>query len=81
MLRRTAELLHPDGVAVVELDPPGIGIACDTLRFETESAVGEWFHWARVGVDAVADVATAAGMTLLEVAEVAGRFIATIAAA
>jgi SAM-dependent methyltransferase len=79
VLRRSAELLHAGGIAVVELDPPGTGIACDSLRFQTESAVGEWFHWARVGVDAIADVATAAGMMLLEVAEVAGRFVATIA--
>jgi len=66
---------------VVEIDRPGTGVTHADLRFQTENAVGEWFRWARVGVDAIADVATGAGMTLLEVAEVAGRFMATIAAA
>lgn len=80
VLRRAAELLAPGGVAVVELEPPGHGVAYSTLRIETENAVGEWFHWAHIGVDAVADVAASAGMQLLEVAEAAGRFIATVGA-
>jgi len=81
VLRRAGELLRPGGLAVVEIDRPGTGVTHADLRFQTENAVGEWFRWARVGVDAIADVAAGAGMTLLEVAEVAGRFIATIAAA
>jgi len=81
VLRRAGELLRPGGLAVVEIDRPGTGVTHADLRFQTENAVGEWFRWARVGVDTIADVAAGAGMTLLEVAEVAGRFIATIAAA
>jgi len=81
VLRRAGELLRPGGLAVVEIDLPGTGVTHADLRFQTENAVGEWFRWARVGVDAIADVAAGAGMTLREVAEVAGRFIATIAAA
>ncbi|MDQ2722324.1 MAG: class I SAM-dependent methyltransferase [Actinomycetota bacterium] len=80
VLRRAGELLRAGGLAVVEIDRPGTGLRYADLRFQTENAVGEWFRWARVGVDAIAEVAAAAGMTLLEVAEVAGRFIATIAA-
>lgn len=80
VLRRARQLLHPGGRAVVEVGSPGTRIDHSTLRFETEQAVGEWFQWARVGVDAIADVAAKAEMTLLEVVEVADRFIATVAA-
>lgn len=80
VLHRAGQLLRPGGKAVVELDAPGCGVDRAALRFETESAVGDWFHWARVGVDAIADVAAKAEMALLGVVEVAGRFIATIAA-
>jgi len=71
LLRRARELLRPDGVILVELDPPSTGV-----RLETEHTVGEWFAWARVGVDDAAGLAASAALRLLEVTEVHGRFIA-----
>ncbi|WP_241249326.1 class I SAM-dependent methyltransferase [Rhodococcus sp. X156] len=80
VLRRAAALLQPGGLAVVEVDGPGVGTPCTRLRMETETAVGEWFHWARLGVDAVQHVAMAAGLRLHDVQEAAGHFIAILAA-
>jgi len=39
------------------------------------NTVGEWFAWARVGVDDAAGLAHAAGLRLLEVTEVHGRYL------
>ena len=75
LLRRARELLRPDGVILVELDPPCTGVGWEYLRLETEHTVGEWFAWARVGVDDAAGLAHAAGLRLLEVTEVHGRYI------
>lgn len=80
VLRRAAALLRPGGVAVVEVDGPGVGRHCARLRMETENAVGEWFHWGRLGLDAVQHVASAAGLRLHDVQEAAGHYIAILAA-
>jgi len=77
MLARTRLLLAPTGVAIVEFARPGTEVRSRQIRLETScgSRVGEWFPWARVGVDRAAEVAAAAGLALLTTAEVAGRHI------
>jgi SAM-dependent methyltransferase len=62
VLERTRELLAPGGVAVVELDPPGVRTERTRVRLEARGAVSEWFPWARAGVDGIAGLATAAGL-------------------
>jgi SAM-dependent methyltransferase len=62
LLRRLAALLAPGGVVLAELDKPGIGVVRDRVRLETGDAASHWFHWARVGAEAIAIPAGAAGL-------------------
>jgi SAM-dependent methyltransferase len=62
LLRRLGALLSPGGFVLAELDTPGIGVVRDRVRLETGDAVSDWFHWARVGAEAIAIPAGAAGL-------------------
>ena len=61
LLRRLAGLLAPGGAVLVELDPPGVGVARERVRLEDGARASEWFAWARVGADAVAGPARRGG--------------------
>ncbi|HEV8561955.1 MAG TPA: class I SAM-dependent methyltransferase [Actinophytocola sp.] len=74
LLRRLAELLHRDGSALVELDPPGRGLHRSHVRV----AGSAWFDWAWLGVDALPDAAAQAGMAARWVREQAGRWFAEL---
>ncbi|MGW4768712.1 methyltransferase domain-containing protein [Nocardia sp. NPDC004278] len=75
ILTRAGELLARDGIAVVEFARPGTGVVSHPIRLETRTRVGEWFPWARVGVDRAEDLAVAAGFRVLAAMEVSGRYI------
>jgi SAM-dependent methyltransferase len=63
LLRRVSELLAPGGTALVEVDPPGIGVRSGSVRLSTPDADGaDWFDWAWLGADAVAATAARAGL-------------------
>ncbi len=74
VLRRARELLGVEGIVLAELDPPCTGVRREHLRLEIEHSVGAWFPWAQVGTDAAADLATAAGLRLLDITRVQERF-------
>ncbi|ASF12559.1 hypothetical protein NBRGN_016_02200 [Nocardia brasiliensis NBRC 14402] len=76
ILRRTASLLMPGGVAVVEFGRPGTGSATRQLRVESRAHVGCWFPWATVSIDHAADLARGTGFRVLDTADVGGRHIA-----
>ncbi|MGX1773119.1 methyltransferase domain-containing protein [Nocardia brasiliensis] len=76
ILRRTASLLMPGGVAVVEFGRPGTGSATRQLRIESRTQVGRWFPWATVSIDQAADLARNTGFRVVDTAEVGGRHIA-----
>lgn len=76
ILTRAKNLLARDGIAVVEFARPGTGMVTRTIRLETRTRAGEWFPWARVGIDLVDEVAAAAGLRVLTTANVHGRHIA-----
>ncbi|MFR9751462.1 methyltransferase domain-containing protein [Nocardia sp. 004] len=76
LLDRTRDLLTIGGVAVVEFDRPGTGIARQQLRLETKNSAGPWFPWAYVGIEYAEALAEATGFRLRATAEVAGRHIA-----
>jgi SAM-dependent methyltransferase len=61
LLRRVFQLLAPDGRAMVELEPPGRATRQDRVRIEG----GAWFPWAWLGIDALADLAGAASLTVV----------------
>jgi SAM-dependent methyltransferase len=62
LLARLATLLVHGGTVLAELDPPGSGVVRGRVRIEDGATVGNWFAWARVGVDAVDGPACAAGL-------------------
>ncbi len=69
LLRRLAELVCPDGTAVVEVDPPGHRCRLDRVRLVgPDGDAGPWFDWAWVGADAIAELAHDAGFTSCEIA-------------
>jgi SAM-dependent methyltransferase len=60
--RRAAELIAPGGSIIIELDS---GIDClwsGAARVETRTSHGEWFPWARVGIDYASTLARSAGL-------------------
>jgi SAM-dependent methyltransferase len=75
LLQRTRELLAPGGCALVELDPPGAGTFVTRIRLEAPGVVSEWFGWARVGVDGIGELASAAGFSVEELRCVGGRWL------
>jgi SAM-dependent methyltransferase len=67
LLRRVRRLLDPGGSALVELNRRG-GLWRGPARLvAADGSSGGWFPWAQVGLDAIADVATAAGLELARV--------------
>jgi hypothetical protein len=62
LLARLEGLLATGGTVLAELDPPGTGAVCKRVRIEDGELVGNWFAWARVGVDAIDGPARAAGL-------------------
>jgi SAM-dependent methyltransferase len=62
LLRRLSALLAPRGIVLVELDPPGIGVVRGRVRLEAGATASGWFAWARVGAEAIATPARAAGL-------------------
>jgi SAM-dependent methyltransferase len=66
LLRRIASLLAPGGEVLVELAPPGAGVAIRRMRLEHGGARSAWFQWAFVAVDAVEGPARQAGLEVVE---------------
>jgi SAM-dependent methyltransferase len=62
LLRRLARLLARGGCVLLELEPPGVGVRRCRVRLEDGEATSDWFAWARVGADAIAIPARAAGL-------------------
>ncbi|MBW4780665.1 class I SAM-dependent methyltransferase [Rhodococcus fascians] len=77
LLRRAADLLAPHGAIIAEVDEPSdSGIRHRTVRWETDTMVGDWFAWSSVSADATADLARAAGLQMVDVAPIDGRWFA-----
>ncbi|MDN5760719.1 MAG: class I SAM-dependent methyltransferase [Microlunatus sp.] len=67
------ELLAPGGTVLVDLGPPGQGLHITTARLVGSRGTGAWFDWALLGVDALAPVAAAAGLRVLDWWQVEGE--------
>jgi SAM-dependent methyltransferase len=78
LLKRTRELLAPEGTALVELDPPGRPTLRTRIRLEAHGVVSEWFAWARVGVDGIEALAAGAGFERTGLLAVEERWIAVL---
>ena len=62
LLGRARELLAHGGAVLAELDPPGAWTGMTRVRLEAPGIVSEWFPWAQVSVETVAEVAAEAGL-------------------
>ncbi|ORM30593.1 hypothetical protein [Williamsia sp. 1135] len=60
--RRASELIAAGGSIIVELDCGLAGLWRGAARVETESSYGEWFPWARVGIDYACELAETVGL-------------------
>jgi SAM-dependent methyltransferase len=78
LLRRARQLLHAEGVVVVEVDASSRGVAREYRRWETHHSVGKWFPWAHVGSDAISALAESAGFLLVSAVHVADRLIVAL---
>jgi uncharacterized protein len=64
LLRRCAALLRPGGTVLVELDPPGAGRWQGQAAILSERSRSQTLRWARLGVEAVHQVAADARLTV-----------------
>lgn len=78
LLRRVHELLAPAGRVVVDLDPPGIGLATHWARLRTDVADSHPFRWAVVGADAIESLADAAGFDVSGTHQTDDRWFAVL---
>ncbi|MDJ0359450.1 methyltransferase domain-containing protein [Rhodococcus sp. H29-C3] len=79
LLRRAAELIRPDGAVIAEVHAPGAAeVQPQTVRWETDTMVGDWFAWASVSANATYAIAHAAGLAVVDIAPIHGRFFARL---
>jgi SAM-dependent methyltransferase len=81
LLRRVGELLAPQGLALVEVGPPGTPLRREQVRLRHAGPAGARFPWAYVGADHICDVAGAAGLGDVRIWTVDGRWFAAIGCA
>lgn len=80
VLQRAAEMLAPQGIVIVEVDPRPLAVSHEMLRWETTDHTSPWFRWSRVGAGALGTVADAAGLLVTDVRRIHSRMIAVLAA-
>ncbi|WP_370614556.1 methyltransferase domain-containing protein [Mumia qirimensis] len=78
LLRRVAELLHPRGTLLAEVEPHGTASRTHWVRLRVRGCESAPFPWARVSIVGVTDVAHRAGMVVRAVHEHDGRHVAVI---
>ncbi len=66
LLARVRELLAADGMALVEVEPPGAGLAPCRVRFEIAGVPGPWFDWIAIDALGLDAVCTGADLRVLE---------------
>jgi SAM-dependent methyltransferase len=80
LLRRVRELLGRGGTALVEVEPPGIGMRRQRVRVRGDDGFGDvWFAWAWVGAEAIEETAGQARLSTRWVRERDGRWFAELA--
>jgi SAM-dependent methyltransferase len=74
LLRRCRDLLTDDGDLLVEIDPPGHRSWSGRMTLSWDDDISEPFPWATLGMDDVHDVASRAGLRIVEVWTEADRW-------
>ena len=78
LLTRLSDVLVPGGKVIAEVAEHGAGFVRDRRRLRVDGRLSAHFAWAVVGLDAIADVAGSAGMTVVSSQSVGGRHAATL---
>ncbi len=78
LLRRSAELLDPNGRVVCDLSGPGTGLRVHSARLVARGRRSEAFPWAQVGPEAIGPLAADAGLGVVQVQERHGRWFAVL---
>ena len=76
LLGRCATLVRTGGRVLVEVEPPGTTSGPLRVRLQSGDDASGWFPWARVAVDAFADLARQAGLCPLGAETAGGRWFA-----
>ena len=78
LLRRVTALLSPRGNVLVELAGDGTLCIHHGMHLQVGDRASGCFDWATVGVDAIVDVAGAAGLRVAGLVSAAGRHVAIL---
>ena len=79
LLTRLRRLLRAEGTILCEIDPPGWPTRSELVAVEDASGRrSEWFAWSRVGADAIAELASRAGLAVADGWTDRGRFFAAL---
>ena len=79
LLARVGEVLVPGGRVIAEVAGHGTGLVRERRRLRVDGRLSAPFEWAVVGLDAIADVAEAAGLHVVSTQSAGGRHTATMA--
>lgn len=78
LLERVGSLMAPDGIALVEADPPGSTTNLTEARVDAHGVLGPWFPWAWVAADRLDEFAASAGLALSGWLRPDGRWVARL---
>lgn len=78
LLERLCGLMHPGGVVLAELGPPGSGTGEARARLETDGESSGWFPWARVAAGELGGLASASGLVIEREWTCGGRWFARL---
>lgn len=78
LLARVGEVLVPGGRVIAEVAEHGRGLVREMRQLRVDGRLSAAFEWAVVGLDAIAEVAAAAGMHVVSTHSVGGRHTATM---
>jgi len=79
LLARVAELLGPDGHALVEVESSEVRTERLRVRVEHAGRRGHWFPWARVGIADLGEICEAAGFSVTDLWQSDHRWFADLA--
>lgn len=78
LLTRLRHLLAPHGRVIAEVADDGTGLVRERHRLRVEGRMSAQFDWAVVGLDAIDEIATRAGLVVAQTESVGGRHTATM---
>jgi hypothetical protein len=78
LLRRVRDFVTVDGTILAEVRPHGTGLRRGPVRLRVDGVLTSPFDWAHVGVDEIASLAAAAGLSLERISVHGRRHVAAL---